>query len=125
MGFVIKLDKLEWIESIRAAIRAEGWTGTSGCKEWAKKTYDATLNYNCYGNMSSIKFKTEEICQKFAKVYEIPYLTNVQKLQEDHMYKLLMSVTELLERPSSNSIEIIKSDILSAINNIKATYGVK
>ena len=138
MSFVLKLNKLEYIESIRAAIRAEGWTGVDGCKEWAKKTYDATLNYNCYRDMSSIKFKTEEACQAFAKEYKIPYLTNVQKYQADPRFQLLADMNKLLNgdriwggmewtyhpihplkyRPMTERVE-------QALDELKAEYGVK
>lgn len=126
MRFTIKLNKLEWIQAVRNAIRAEGWTGTAGCKQWAKEAYDATLNYNVYGDMSSIKFKTEEACQAFAKAYGIPYLTDVEKMQADPMYVLLNRVAKMLANaPGLNELEIIRADIRSALNNIRTEYGVK
>ena len=137
MSYTIKLNKTEWIESIRAAIRAEGWTGTAGFKEWAKETYNATLNFNCYGDMSSIKFKSEEVCQAFAKAHGIPYLTNIQQYQADPRFQLLVDMDRLLTGDriwggmdwSYNPIHPFKyrpmaERVQQALDDLKQEYGI-
>ena len=63
LNIKIKTDALR--ESIRAAARAEGWTGSRGLKGWAKEAYNARLNVGEWG-MTSITFKTEQDCVVFS-----------------------------------------------------------
>ena len=46
-------------DKIRDAARREGWAGGAGLKAWAKQTFNATLHTGKYGDITSIRFRSQ------------------------------------------------------------------
>jgi hypothetical protein len=59
------------IDQVRAAARAEGWTGTAGFKEWARETFKGTLRSGSHSEWTSISFRTEDGLNKFKLHFKI------------------------------------------------------
>ena len=58
------------VTKMREEAKAERWTGVAGFKEWAKKTWKATLRINAdSGDWTSITFMKEEDLNKFKQHY--------------------------------------------------------
>ena len=59
------------VDAIRITAKGLGWTGMAGIKEWAKKTYSATLRSGVYDDWTSISFKNEQDMKKFEQDFKV------------------------------------------------------